>query len=123
MPGMPASAPTDDGFGHLEVEWLAGRPGAKWSTTPQGVIAAWVADMDFQYRGMVFLGDVYRIRGEIVDKWRGAKTGTGYVQGKFSSVNQRGTDVMPGTVIFALPSKETGALAFPINVEADGRID
>ncbi len=47
MPGMPASAPTDDGFGHLEVEWLAGRPGAKWSTTPQGVIAAWVADMDF----------------------------------------------------------------------------
>lgn len=81
----------------------------------------WIADLDVQYRGMVFLGDTYRLEGEIVDKWRGAKTGTAYVKAKFASLNQRGDDVMPGTVVWALPSKETGPIQFPIDVEADGR--
>lgn len=81
----------------------------------------WVADMDFQYRGMVFLGDVYRIEGKIVDKWTGAKSGTGYVKAEFTSFNQRGQDIMPGTAIWALPSRENGPLQFPIDVEADGR--
>lgn len=81
----------------------------------------WVADLDFQFRGMVFLGDVYRIKGEIVDKWRGAKSGTGYVKGTFTSVNQRGEDIMPGTVTFALPSRESGPVAFPVDVQDDGR--
>ena len=81
----------------------------------------WVADMDFRYRGMVFNGDTFRMTGEITDKWRGAKTGTGYVKGKFSSINNLGEDVMPGTVTFALPSTENGPITFPVNVEEDGR--
>jgi hypothetical protein len=70
---------------------------------------------------MVFNGDTFRMTGEITDKWRGAKTGTGYVKGKFTSINNLGEDVMPGTVTFALPSKESGPLNFPINVDEDGR--
>ncbi|MBV6759093.1 FAS1-like dehydratase domain-containing protein [Rhodococcus opacus] len=109
--GMPAPYDYGSQRGGYATYWASLYPGDE----------GWVADLDFQYRGMVFIGDVYRIKGEIVDKWRGAKTGTGYVKGKFTSVNQRGLDVMPGTVIFALPSKETGAIQFPINVEDDGR--
>jgi Acyl dehydratase len=81
----------------------------------------WVASLEVQYRGMVFLGDVYRIRGRVVDKWRGAKTGTGYVKAEISSINQRNENVMPGSVIFALPSVETGPVQFPVDVVADGR--
>ena len=81
----------------------------------------WVAELDFQFRGMFFQGDVFRMNGEIVDKWRGAKTGTGYVSMKFSSINNRGDDIMPGTGIFALPSEENGPVQFPVDVEEDGR--
>lgn len=109
--GMPAPYDYGSQRGGYATYWASLWPGDE----------GWVADLDFQYRGMVFLGDVYRIRGEIVDKWRGAQTGTGYVKGRFTSVNQRGDDVMPGTVIFALPSKETGPIAFPVDVESDGR--
>lgn len=109
--GMPAPYDYGSQRGGYATYWASLYPGDE----------GWVADLDFQYRGMVFLGDVYHIKGEIIDKWRGAKTGTGYVKGKFTSVNQRGLDVMPGTVIFALPSKETGAISFPVNVEEDGR--
>ncbi len=81
----------------------------------------WVAKMDYQFRGFYFNGDHFRISGEVVDKWRGTKTGTGYVQVKFSSTNQRGADIMPGTGVFALPSQETGPLRFPVDVDEDGR--
>jgi acyl dehydratase len=85
--------------------------------------AGWLAKMDFQFRGMFFLGDVMRMNGKVVDKWRGAKTGTGYVEVEFNSMNQRGDDIMPGRGIAALPSTETGAVQFPVDVEADGRAD
>jgi acyl dehydratase len=81
----------------------------------------WVTHLDFQFRGMFFNGDVFRMNGEVVDKWRGAKTGTGYVKFTFQSINNRGEDIMPGTGIAALPSQETGPLQFPVDVEADGR--
>ena len=81
----------------------------------------WVAQMDYQFRGFYFNGDHFRITGEVVDKWRGANTGTGYVQVKFNSINQRGADIMPGTGVFALPSRSGGQLNFPIDVHADGR--
>lgn len=81
----------------------------------------WVAKLDFQYRGMVFGGDTFRMNGEVTDKWRGAKTGTGYVQVAFKSVNQRGDDVMPGTAVFALPSHDNGPVEFPVHVDEDGR--
>jgi acyl dehydratase len=81
----------------------------------------WVAKMDYQFRGFYFNGDHFRITGEVVDKWRGARTGTGYVQVKFSSINQRGADIMPGTGVFALPSRDTGPVEFPVDVDEDGR--
>jgi hypothetical protein len=81
----------------------------------------WVAKLDFQFRGMVFNGDVFRISGEVTDKWRGAETGTAYVGIKFKSINNRGDDIMPGTAVFALPSTETGPVEFPVDVEKDGR--
>jgi acyl dehydratase len=109
--GMPAPYDYGSQRGGYASYWASLWPGDE----------GWVAELDVQYRGMVFLGDVYRIKGEIVDKWRGAKTGTGYVQGRLTSVNQRGDDIMPGTVIFALPSTETGAVAFPVDVAEDGR--
>ena len=81
----------------------------------------WVAELDFQYRGMFFNGDVMHISGEIVDKWTGATTGRGYVKAKFHSINNRGEDIMPGTAIFALPSRERGPIEFPVDVHDDGR--
>lgn len=109
--GMPAPYDYGSQRGGYASYWASLWPGDE----------GWIADLDVQYRGMVFLGDTYRIQGEIVDKWRGAKTGTGYVKGKFTSLNQRGDDIMPGTVIFALPSKETGPVTFPVDVHEDGR--
>lgn len=81
----------------------------------------WVAQLEYQFRGMFFNGDVFRMNGEIIDRWRGAKTGTGYVKMKFSSINNRGDDIMPGTGIFALPSEKDGPIQFPVDVEGDGR--
>jgi acyl dehydratase len=81
----------------------------------------WVAHLTYQFRGMFFNGDVFRMNGEVIDKWRGAKTGTGYVEVKFSSINNRGDDIMPGKGIFALPSTENGPIQFPVDVAEDGR--
>jgi hypothetical protein len=81
----------------------------------------WVSKLDFQFRGMVFHGDVFRISGEVTDKWRGAITGNAYVGIKFQSINNRGDDIMPGTGVFALPSTESGPVEFPVDVEEDGR--
>jgi acyl dehydratase len=83
----------------------------------------WVAELDVQYRGMVFLGDVFRITGEVGDKWRGAKTRTGYVKAQLRSINNRDENVMPGTVTFALPSRENGPVHFPVGVNDDGRAE
>ncbi len=83
--------------------------------------AGWLANLDFQFRGMFFLGDVIRISGKVIDKWQGTTTGTGYVEVEFSSINQRGDDVMPGRGVVALPSRKEGPVKFPVDVDADGR--
>ena len=83
--------------------------------------APWSAFRFHVFRGFYFNGDHFRITGEVVDKWHGAVTGTGYVQVNFSSINQRGDDVMPGTGVFALPSTSGGAVNFPVDVDEDGR--
>jgi hypothetical protein len=70
---------------------------------------------------MVFNGDTFRMTGEVTDKWRGAKSGAAYVRAKFQSVNNLGENVMPGTVTFALPSRESGAVQFPIDANEDRR--
>lgn len=108
--GMPAAYDYGSQRGGYALYW-----GTNWVGDD-----GWLAQMDYQFRGMFFNGDVFRIRGEVVDRWQGAKTGTGYVKAKFSSINQRGDDIMPGTAIFALPTKQDGAVRFPVDVEADG---
>lgn len=41
------------GFDHLDVAWLAAKPGVKWSRVEPGALAAWVADMDFPIPAVV----------------------------------------------------------------------
>ena len=65
---------------------------------------------------MNFIHDMTRISGKVVNKWRGKKTGTGFVEIEFAGINQRGEVTMPGRAIAALPSNETGPLQFPIDV-------
>lgn len=81
----------------------------------------WVAEVFAKYRGMNFLGDTVWIKGHVVDKWRGAKTGIGYVRCETHGVNQRGDDIMPGYTIIALPSRGAPLPDGPIDHEADGR--
>ena len=65
----------------------------------------WVAEVYAQYRGMNFIGDTVWIKGEVLKKWRGAKTGIGYAQISIQGVNQRGDTIMPGHATIALPSR------------------
>lgn len=80
-----------------------------------------LGELDVQFRGFNFLGDTLRIRGDVVETWRGAKTGTGYVKCSLTGINQRGDVIMPGHAIVALPSRDEGPIAFPVDVVADGR--
>jgi acyl dehydratase len=81
----------------------------------------WVAEVFAKYRNMNFLGDTVWIQGEVVEKWRGAKTGIGYVRCEFHGINQRGEDIMPGHAVVALPSRGAPLPAGPMDHEADGR--
>lgn len=65
----------------------------------------WVAQIDVLYRGMNFLGDTVYISGEVLDKWISKTSGIGFVLCKVRGVNQRGTTIMPGTALIALPQK------------------
>ena len=57
----------------------------------------WVAEVFAKYRNMNFLGDTVWINGTVTEKWRGAKSGIGYVACEFHGINQRGDDIMPGS--------------------------
>lgn len=109
--GMPA--PYDYGSqrgawaSHLVTNW-AGDDG-------------WVCEVFAKYRGMNFLGDTVWISGTVVDRWRGAATGIGYVACELHGRNQRGEDIMPGTAVVALPSRGAPLPDFPIDHLADGR--
>jgi acyl dehydratase len=78
----------------------------------------WVAECHPKYRGMNFIGDTLRIRGEITGKWLG-KSGIGYVSCKFDGLSQRGENIMPGTGVIALPRKGSPLPAFPIDHVTD----
>ena len=60
---------------------------------------------DSQYRGFVYLSDVVELAGEVVDK-RVADDGEHLVEVTTAAVNQRGQDVMPGTAVLALPTRD-----------------
>ncbi|MBV9783169.1 MAG: MaoC family dehydratase N-terminal domain-containing protein [Acidisphaera sp.] len=81
----------------------------------------WVAEVDIEYRGMNFLGDVLRIGGKVLEKWRGDRSGIGYVACSIEGINQRGENIMPGRAVIALPSRDGGALPMAIDYVSDGR--
>lgn len=94
-----------------------------WATHPITNWAGddgWVAEVYSKYRGMNFMGDTMWISGEVTRKWRGAKTGIGYVECSIQGLTQRGDNIMPGSAIIALPSKGATLPPFPIDHEADG---
>lgn len=78
----------------------------------------WVAECFPKYRGMNFVGDTTRIKGEITDKWIG-KSGVTYVDCKFEGINQRGEVIMPGTGVIALPQRGKPLPEFPIDSSND----
>ncbi|MFJ3933878.1 MalY/PatB family protein [Streptomyces sp. NPDC090029] len=43
----PSSAPQGSRFDSVDLPLLARRDGEKWALAPEGVVSAWVADMDF----------------------------------------------------------------------------
>lgn len=65
----------------------------------------WVAQVDVQYRGMNFVGDTVTIGGKVLAKWISPATGIGYVLCSVEGVNQRGTTIMPGKTLVALPQR------------------
>ena len=79
----------------------------------------WVAEVFAQYRGMNFIGDTVWIKGEVTKKWRGTRTGIGYVECSIQGINQRGDTIMPGHATVALPSRSDPLPPFPIDYEAD----
>lgn len=67
--------------------------------------AGWVARLDAQYRGFVYLSDVVTLGGEVTGKEVGAD-GEHLVHVRTFARNQRGDDVMPGAATVALPTRE-----------------
>jgi hypothetical protein len=82
----------------------------------------WMGDSGFlkaltsQYRAHVYLSDVVRLGGRVVDK-AVDEDGDSIVRLETWASNQRGDSVMPGTAVVALPSRSNaesgGALRLP----------
>ncbi|MFR9804130.1 MaoC family dehydratase N-terminal domain-containing protein [Pseudonocardia sp. RS010] len=70
--------------------------------------AGWVAHLESQYRGFVYLSDVVELGGEVVGKEM-SDSGEHLVHVATFARNQRGDNVMPGRATVALPSREGGA--------------
>lgn len=73
---------------------------------------AWLKRSTMQLRGFVFLSDVISLGGRVIGK-RVDDDGEHVVEIETWSRNQRGLDVMPGTGIIALPSRDAGV--FPVD--------
>jgi len=69
--------------------------------------AGWVKHLTSQYRGFVYLSDVIELGGVVTGKEVDAD-GEHVVRVQTFARNQRGDDVMPGTAVVALPSRENG---------------
>lgn len=65
----------------------------------------WLKRCYAEYRNFVFLSDVIRLKGKIVEKYID-EDGEYCVKVKTNAINQRGMDVMPGESVISLPSKE-----------------
>lgn len=66
---------------------------------------AWVKHVTAEYRGFVYLGDVIELGGEITGK-SVDEAGEHIVEMTTFARNQRGDNVMPGTAVVALRSRE-----------------
>ena len=66
---------------------------------------AWLKRSYTEYRKFVYLSDVVRVRGKIVEKYVD-DDGDHCVKIERTAENQRGDNVMPGHAIVALPSRE-----------------
>jgi acyl dehydratase len=80
----------------------------------------WVVEMEWQYRGMFFLGDVMRINGSVTRTWEDETTGLALAEVEFHSVNQRGEDIMPGRGVVALPRRGGAPVEFPVELSSAG---
>lgn len=65
----------------------------------------WLKRCYAEYRNFVFLSDVIRIEGKVIEKYIDEE-GEYCVRIKTNAINQRGVDVMPGEAVISLPSKE-----------------
>jgi acyl dehydratase len=66
----------------------------------------WLKDCSSQYRGFVYLSDVVTLGGEVTGK-SVTDDGEHVVEVSTFARNQRGADVMPGTAVIALPTRDT----------------
>ena len=69
---------------------------------------AWLKKSYTEYRNFVYLSDVVRVQGKVVNKYID-EDGDHCVQIKRVAENQRGENVMPGHAVVALPSREKGS--------------
>jgi acyl dehydratase len=67
--------------------------------------SGWIQECQSQYRRFVYLSDVVELAGTITAK-RVDDDGEHVVDIETRAVNQRGENVMPGTAVVALPSRE-----------------
>ena len=67
--------------------------------------SGWIKHIQAQYRGFVYLSDVLELGGEVVEKEIDAD-GEHVVHVRTFARNQRGEDVMPGSAIVALPTRD-----------------
>ena len=81
----------------------------------------WMGDTGFlkaltsQYRAHVYLSDVVRLGGRVVDKAVDDE-GDGIVRLETSATNQRGDNVMPGTAVVALPRRGPSESAMDVSL-------
>jgi acyl dehydratase len=66
---------------------------------------AWLKECRAEYRKFVYLSDVVELRGRVTGK-RVDDTGEHVVDVLTSAINQRGENVMPGSAVIALPSRD-----------------
>jgi acyl dehydratase len=82
--------------------------------------SGWVKQCESQYRRFVFLSDVVELSGTVtgigVDE-----DGEHVAQIETRAINQRGENVMPGTAVVALPSRQSGPPAPPAPTPAARR--
>jgi acyl dehydratase len=73
---------------------------------------AWIKRNYAEYRQFVYLSDVVKVSGRVVEKFID-EDGEYCVKIKVNSLNQRGDDVMPGEAIVSLPSRDNNV--WPLN--------